>query len=280
MSGTMAAGGHRTITAVFDDMASAERAAHELAMRVGGVRGRIHDSRQPDLGDLALPQTDLGTYQEAIRRGHVVLSAEVPADQLDTAAEVIEACDAIDFDAREEAWRTEGWNATHDVVAREGEPPLPRAAAAGEERPETIPLAEEHLRVGKRETGHGRVRLRSYVVETPVEEQVSLRREHVDVERHRVDRPAETGRADDLFRERTIEATETSEEAVVQKEVRVTEEVALHKEAEQRTETVRDTVRRTEVEVEDDRLGGTTDQGGAARPAGAGTRGKDPSRGA
>jgi len=116
---------------------------------------------------------------------------------------------------------------------------------------EAIPVMEETLRVGKRDVGGGRVRVRSYIVETPVEEQVNLRRETVDVERRAVDRPVTD--ADRLFQERTIEATETSEEAVIAKEARVKEEVLLRKEAEERTETVRDTVRHTEVEVERDR---------------------------
>src|SRR5215208_5245795 len=64
-----------------------------------------------------------------------------------------------------------------------------------------------------------RVRVRSYVVETPVQEQVNLREEHVSVERRPVDRAASPG--DNLFRERTIEAEERAEEAVVAKEARV-----------------------------------------------------------
>jgi len=50
--------------------------------------------------------------------------------------------------------------------------------------------------------------------------------------------------------ERTVEVTETAEEPVVRKQARVVEEVVVGKEQEERTETVRDTVRRTEVEVE------------------------------
>ena len=80
---------------------------------------------------------------------------------------------------------------------------------------------------------------------------MALREEHVQVERRAVDRPVAAG--DDAFRERTIEATESAEEAVVGKEARVTEEVVVRKQAEERTETVSDTVRRTEVEVEDGR---------------------------
>jgi stress response protein YsnF len=89
-------------------------------------------------------------------------------------------------------------------------------------------------------------------VETPVEEQVTLRDEHVSVERRTVDR-APTPADEALFAERTIEATETDEEAVVSKTAHVTGEVVLSKTAEERVETVRDTVRRTEVEVEDAR---------------------------
>ena len=94
------------------------------------------------------------------------------------------------------------------------------------------------------------MRVRSYVVETPVEEEVSLRSETVHLERRAVDRPVGAGEA---FVDRTIEATETAEEAVISKEARVTEEISLDKAVDARTETVRDTVRRTEVEIEDER---------------------------
>jgi uncharacterized protein (TIGR02271 family) len=116
---------------------------------------------------------------------------------------------------------------------------------------EVIPVAEERLQVGKRDVSHGRVRVRSYVVETPVQEQVTLREERVAVERRPADRAL--GDAEQAFQERIIEAEERGEEAVVSKEARITEEVVVRKEAEQRTETVSDTVRQTEVEVEDER---------------------------
>jgi uncharacterized protein (TIGR02271 family) len=126
-------------------------------------------------------------------------------------------------------------------------------ASTNEER---IPIVEEQLRVGKREADRGRVRVRSYIVETPVSESVTLRDEHVQVERRSVDLPLSA--ADDPFRERVIEAVEHAEEAVVSKEARVTEELVIRKETGERTETVSDTVRHTEVEVEDDRVAGRT----------------------
>jgi uncharacterized protein (TIGR02271 family) len=115
----------------------------------------------------------------------------------------------------------------------------------------TIPIVEEKLDVSKREVGHGRVRVHSHVVETPVKETVSLREEHVDVQRRPVDRAVGTG--DDAFRDRTIEMEERGEEPVITKNAHVTEEVTLGKTSETENRTVSDTVRRTEVEIEDER---------------------------
>ena len=125
-----------------------------------------------------------------------------------------------------------------------------RVILAGDE---VIQAAEEQLAVGKREVGRGSVRVRSYVTERPVEEQVELRQERVTLERRPVDRELAPG--DAAFQERTIEAVERGEEAVVSKTARVTEEIGLRKDVERETETVRDTVRKQEVEVEDDRTG-------------------------
>ena len=115
-----------------------------------------------------------------------------------------------------------------------------------------IEVVEEKLRVGKRNAEQGRVRVRSYVVETPVEEEVVAARRD-GASRAHARRPGGPAPAA-AFVDRTIEATETAEEAVVSKEARVTEEISLEKAVDTRTETVRDTVRHTEVEVEDERL--------------------------
>ena len=139
-------------------------------------------------------------------------------------------------------------------VATPASAPAPTGTAMSGTAPagaDTIKRMQEQLRVGKREAAGGAVRIRSYVVERPVEEQVKLHEERVVVDRHPVDRAAEPGEMD-AFQERTIEARGRSEEAVVDKDVRVVEEIGLHKESSDRTETVRDTVRETKVEVEDE----------------------------
>jgi uncharacterized protein (TIGR02271 family) len=113
----------------------------------------------------------------------------------------------------------------------------------------TIPVVEEELQVGKREVERGGVRVESRVEEKPVAAEVQLREERVHVERHPVDRPVTD--ADAAFREGTLEVTERAEEPVVAKTARVVEEVVVGKQVEEHTETVRDTVRRTDVDVQE-----------------------------
>ncbi|WP_211103963.1 YsnF/AvaK domain-containing protein [Skermanella pratensis] len=116
------------------------------------------------------------------------------------------------------------------------------------EQEEVIPIAEEELRVGKRAVERGGVRVRSYVVETPVEESVRLRDETVHVDRRKVDPNRQATDAD--FQERVVELQETDEEAVVSKQTHITGEVVVRKDVEEREKTISDTVRRTEVDVD------------------------------
>ena len=113
-----------------------------------------------------------------------------------------------------------------------------------------IPIVEEEIHVGKREVEGGGVRVRTNVEERPVNEQVTLHNEEVHVERRRVDQPVDAATAANTFQEGTFEVREHGEEAVVQKEARVVEEVVINKEQQDRTETIQDTVRRTDVDVE------------------------------
>ena len=131
-----------------------------------------------------------------------------------------------------------------------------QAVSAGDE---VLALSEEQLTVGKRLVNRGTTRIRRFVVETPVEEAVTLHSEQVSIER----RPATAGtkvtNAD--FTDRTIEVTETDEEAVVAKTAHVKEEVVINKAATDRVETVRDTVRHEDVEITKDGASTTTTTG-------------------
>ncbi len=112
-----------------------------------------------------------------------------------------------------------------------------------------VPIVEEELQVGKKKVEKGAVRVETSVTETPVEADVHLHEEHVKVKRRAVDRPV-TDADVAAFQEGTIELKESAEEAVVKKKARVVEEVVVSKEGSDKTETVRDTVRKTDVDVQ------------------------------
>lgn len=264
----------RTITAYFDNRTEAQLACDRLSeLGIPASRVNIHDSSSTttattsgsehkgfwaSLGDLFIPDEDRHTYSEGIRRGGAVLTVQAEETEFDRVSDILEEAGSVDLDARESEWRSEGWSGTDaSVTSTTGMVNAGTSRASSAEnltgREDYIPVAEEQLRVGKREVDHGRVRIRSYVVETPVEEHVSLRNETVNLERNPVNRAATS--ADNLFQERTIEAEERGEEAVISKEARVVEEVRLNKEVQERDQIVSDTIRRTEVEVDDERAG-------------------------
>lgn len=111
-----------------------------------------------------------------------------------------------------------------------------------------IPIVREELRVGKREVERGGVRVSVHVKETPVTEQIHLREEHVEIERHLVDRAPLPGEA--TFRGEELSFEEYAEEPVISKEARVVEEIVVHKRVTERDEIVNDKIRATEVSVD------------------------------
>ncbi len=122
----------------------------------------------------------------------------------------------------------------------------PRETNQGET---VLPIIEEQLHVSKRAVESGETRVRTNVTSRPVEETVNLREEHVTVERRPVDRAV--GNAPNAFQDGVIEVTEMAEVPVVSKEARVVEEVVVGKDITERQETVRETVKRTDVDVDE-----------------------------
>ncbi len=135
----------------------------------------------------------------------------------------------------------------------------------------TVKVVEERLAVGKRDVDMGRVRVRSYVREVPVEADVDLRATRVHVERRPVDRAV--GAGDVQFTDQVLEAREHAEQPVVAKEARVVEEIGLRQETEVQHQRVQDTVRKTEVEIEDERTGERTGLTGGTTGTTTGTTG-------
>jgi len=261
---------NNTIVGVFDDYSTAQRVARDLTNAgipresvevksnfMTGAAGRSHSEESHEGGisgffhRLFGGDEEHGHYAEAVRRGSAVVCVTAPREQLDQAIEIMNSAGAIDIDRRVAGYRETGYerhdpNAppySYDDAVRE------RERLRGGEEGASVPVVEEELQVGKRAVQRGGVRVYSHVVEQPVEESVELREEHVNVERRPVDRPVESG---DMARmkDQRVEVTEMAEEPVVNKRARVREEVVVGKETTKRTEQIRDTVRRTEVEVE------------------------------
>jgi uncharacterized protein (TIGR02271 family) len=197
-------------------------------------------------------------YDRRAHAGNAVLSVMVQDDsQIHQALTILESHHPIEIDESSDERETEtmaGMGSSPGPtlgsvypVAGVGDATPTRAAGASASE-EVIPLAEENIEVGKRTVDRGTTRIRRYVVETPVEREVTLHGERVTIERRR---PVDATVAGPAFEERTVEVRETEEVPVVEKTTHVAEEVAVRKEQTERTETVRDTVRREEVEVTD-----------------------------
>lgn len=122
------------------------------------------------------------------------------------------------------------------------------------EREEVIPVVKEELEVGKRATER-RYRVKSYIIERPVEKTVTVRDERVEIEHRPVSRTGDLR----MPQEREIEVIERHEEPVAEKRMTANEEIVVRKETVERPETVRGTVRETKVDIEKEPAGTAAD---------------------
>jgi hypothetical protein len=146
----------RTITALFDTRADADAGAERL--RQAGIDAgsvAVHDqsthttagaySTGQDKGLWAsikgvfVPHEDRHTYEEGIRRGGFLLTADVDEDRTADAVAALEDANTVDLDARSQEWRAQGW----DYAA-------------------PVDEIDDGLVYGSREAGVGGTRYRSY----------------------------------------------------------------------------------------------------------------------
>lgn len=186
-------------------------------------------------------------YGRAVESGGVVLTLRAPESDVPRAMGILNAHSVVDVQDRAVQ---QGLISKETVIATP--PPKAGAAAATVTTPipreQVLRLAEEQLDVGKRLVQDGTTRIRRFVTEKPIEAKVSLHEEHAQVIRRAVADPKSLKDID--WSDQTIEVIETAEEAVVSKSAHIAEEVIISKEGSDRVETVRDTVRRQQVEVE------------------------------
>lgn len=282
----------QTITALFDSRSDASDAA--LRLRQAGIPdgdvvlspetgtlGVVEETDRPATGFWASLENMFGgtndhqTYSEGLRRGGTMITAHVDDGHVDDAIAILEEHGSVDLNERETTWRGEGWTGGTASSASLQTAPIASgnyvaetdvtsgiktgASQRGSTGEDVVQIVEEQLNVGKRSVNRGKVRLHTYVVETPVSEDVSLRNETVSIERRPVDRVlGSTNLGADAFQDRTIEMDEMAEEAVVGKSTRVIEEIGIRKAVTNRVETINDSVRSTKVDIEDDRTTATS----------------------
>jgi uncharacterized protein (TIGR02271 family) len=223
----------RSINALYDTRPEAEVAKARLAAEAGVEDVRIlGKGSAEDLGKLDLSDPDRKRYAEGLASGASLLTAKVGGREDE--AKIIK------------------------ILAQAAAPTAGAAGATQQVAQARIPLVEEELRIGKREVVSGGARVNTRVSEVPAEAQVTLKQERLEVDR----RPASRTMSDadvvagGLLKRRVIEISEMREEPVITKEAFVREEIVIHKTVEERTETIHDTVRRTEVDVEELHGGG------------------------
>ncbi len=209
--------------------------------KVGGFFGSLFGSNKDEATK----------YSNVARKGWVVTVHADSKQEAEQAAKMLDECGAVDVDEKNMQYSsgtsttaTGTTGATGHVTDQPGN--INRTGDIN--RGQSIPIIEENMNVGKRQVETGGVRVRSRIVERPVEEHMRLREEHVNVQRNPVNRPA-TEKDFANFKEGSIEMTERAEVPIVNKEARVVEEVRLNKEQTQRDETVRGSVKKTEVDV-------------------------------
>jgi uncharacterized protein (TIGR02271 family) len=185
-----------------------------------------------------LEQDQAAVLGRSFKEGSVIVAVRVPESDASTVMSLLDRHKPVDVVDRAKAYGLAG------ATAAAPKAPTP-IKTAGEE---TLRLDEEQIDVGKRVVESGRTRVRRYVVEKPVDANITLHEEHVEVIRRAISDPAYVKDTD--WSDETIEFIETAEEPVVNKTAHVTEEVVIRRQGSDRTQTVHDTVRRQQIDVE------------------------------
>lgn len=244
----------QTVIAVFDSTDAAydveetlmdQAGINESCFHIAAQHGSLQESGQPGqsmdeiesfLTDLFGPENrdQVEYYAKQIRRGGALLSVDLPDDtQIEPIRDAMLNAGATDMNARRSGQGEAGGSVPEE----------------DQEESQAIPMIEEEMKVGKRKIGKGKVRVTSRMEETPVQQKVKLTEEHAFIRSRPVSRAA--GPEDMAASEEgTIEVEETAEKAVIKKNARVVEEIEVGKESSEKTKTVKNTVRHTEINVE------------------------------
>jgi uncharacterized protein (TIGR02271 family) len=220
---------------------------------IGAATGAATGGLTASLVNLGASEEDAGHYAEGVRRGGALVTVHADDNMVTQVQDILETYNPVNVRDRVDEWSAGGYTGFNESANMNTMDRSTSGTGMSSNRDMSdqhkFEVVEEELQVGKREVEQGGIRVHKEVTEIPVEEQVTLREEHVHVDRRPVNRPA-TEADFDAFRDETIEMTERVEQPIVTKQARVVEEVIIGKDVTEHTETIRDTVRRTDVEIE------------------------------
>jgi uncharacterized protein (TIGR02271 family) len=233
---------YEKVVAVYDTDANAEAAVESLksAGYLGDDISVIRNEGEAERAGLQEPaiwqhlfgrdveHSEAAAFAESFEDGHVVVSVRVPDSEAPNVVRLLDSQEPV------------------EVLGRSRSLSLVETTARGGE--ERLRLAEEQLDVGTRVVESGRTRVRRFVVEKPVEANITLHEEHAEVMRRAISDRAYAREID--WSDKTIEVTETAEEPVVGKTAHLTEEVVIRRQGVDRVQTVHDTVRCQQIAIE------------------------------
>src|SRR5262245_24524147 len=231
----------RTVVGLFDDRTEAMRAYTALVSE-GYAKGDLDILTADDKDDKPklehmrewVPEPDVNTFLEGVRQNGTLITANVADSAATRAAEIMSGFNMVNIKNRAAELQRKDKSLTLLDPAKNDN---------------VLEVIEEDLIVGKEQIERGRMRMYTVQSAREVAQDIALRDETLKVQRRPVNRAVTIN--PDLFKERSFEMVEMDEIAKVGKTARVVEEVSLGKEVADKIETIKQTLRRQDVQVEE-----------------------------
>lgn len=231
----------KTVIGLFNDQNEAKR-AYSALVEDGYAKADLdiltNDDKddEPKLANMRqwVPKPDIDIYLEGVAQGGTIITANVADSAVSRAAGIMSGYKMVNIKDRADELKKVRSDLKLSDPAKDQN---------------VLEVIEEELQVGKEAVERGRMRIYNTLTERNVTQDVTLRDETIRVQRRPVSRNVEIN--PDLFRQRSYEMVEMDEIAKVGKTARVIEEVSLGKEVVDKVETIKETLRRQDVQIEE-----------------------------
>jgi uncharacterized protein (TIGR02271 family) len=241
------------VAGVFDQEAQARQALNALRQagfgydQVGvATPGQKGINLQSDLLDLGVSREGANYYAQQLGAGHTVVSVR-PDGREQEAHTILHQYSGYDYEHQTAETQTAAGYSRNAAATQTATTGTQTSGTDEYYQPRSLRLREEQLNVTKQREQAGEVNLHKEVVSEQKTINVPVTHEEVVIEQH----PVTGGQVDNtpIGEGETIRVPVTEEKVNVSKDTVVTGEVAIGKREVQQTQQVRDTVKREEVQV-------------------------------